>query len=229
MRKFLAVLVVLLVAAVAADRVAAYVADRLLAAQLRTSAGLSSDPAVTVRGVPFLTQVLAGRYDRIDVRARDVERGGARLSDLHVELRGLRLPLSRALSGAVRDVPVDGLAAQVTLTYADVVRGRTELVVRPAGRDLLRVTGSLRVLGITVDAVTRSTVTLQGNDLVVTAQSLSVAGLSNPLVDRALAGRLDLRVPVGSLPFGLRLTGLRVTAAGLVLDARSGPTVLRAP
>ena len=228
MKKLLIALVVLLALAVGADRLAAYVAGQVVASKLRTTAGLATDPAVTITGFPFLTQALAGRYDKIEVEARDVDRGGVRLSRLHVDLLGARIPMRAALSGHVPAVPVEGLRGAVTLTYADLSRGRTSLRVTPLPGNQVAVTGRLTLLGATVTAGTRSTVTLSGNSLVITAQSLSIDGQSSALLDSAIAGKLDLKVPLGTLPYGLRLTSVRITAAGAVVAATSGPTVLQA-
>ena len=228
MRKLFVALVVLLALVVGADRLAAHLAGSAVAARLRSTAGLALDPHVTVTGFPFLTQALAGRYDRIAVEAGGLTRGGVRLSRLHVDLLGVRLPAGQALSGRVRSVPVEGLRATVTVAYADLAHGRDGIVVRPLPGNQVAVSGRLSVLGLTVTASTRSSVTLEGRTLVVTARSLSVDGVGNPLVDRAVAGLLDLRIPLGTLPYGLRLTGVRITAAGAVVDAVSGPTVLTA-
>jgi len=227
-KRLVVVLLVLAVLLVGADRLGAYVAGQVVAAKLRTSAGLAADPSVRITGFPFLTQAIAGRYDRITVDAKDVNRGGAQLSDLTVDLIGARIPARQAISGAVPAVPVEALRGSVTLSYADLVRRHTELVVTPLSGDRARVTGRLTILGQALTASTVSTLSLRGSALVLTAQSVAVEGQSSPLVDRALAGRLDLRVPLGSLPYGLRLMSVHSTADGIVVDASSGPAVLQA-
>lgn len=227
MRRLLTAAVVLLVLLVAADRIGVVVASRVLASKLRTSAALDTDPSVRIRGFPFLTQALNGRYDRLDVETGALRRGGVRLSSLDVSLHGVRVPLSQALSGDVKAVPVEGLTASAVVTYADVARvgDLAGISVAPAGSQVM-VTARLTVLGQSVTATASSSVRLSGRTIVITAQKVTVLGQTNPLLNAALAGRLDLRVPIGVLPYGLGLTGVDVTAAGLVLAARSGPTVL---
>ena len=110
-----------------ADRAGAAVAERVLADELQRSGGLSSRPEVDVRGVPFLTQALGGRYDRIDVVARDVDAGEVAgtqvvVPRLAATLRGARVPLSDALSGAVAEVPVDRVDARVLLPFSVLQR-----------------------------------------------------------------------------------------------------------
>jgi len=73
-----------------------------------------------------------------------------------------------------------------------------------------------------------SRVSLRNGRIAVTARSVRVLGQTTPGLVNALAGVLDLLVPVGRLPYGLTLTGLDVTPQGVVLRAESGPTVLSA-
>ena len=47
--------------------------------------------------------------------------------------------------------------------------------------------------------------------VVLTPQSVQVEGGSNELLDDAVRDQLELRLSVGTLPYGLRLTGVRVT------------------
>lgn len=227
MRRLLTGLVVLALFLVVADRVGVRIAQRQVAHQLRTSAGLTSDPSVSITGFPFLTQAVSGRYNRIELTTGSLRRGGVRLASLTVSLHGVELPLSQALSGTVSAVPVAALTASAVVTYADVasVGSLAGVSVTPTGSGV-RVTARLTVLGQAVEVSTESTVRLSGSSVVITAQRLTVLGQSSSLLDNALAGRLDLRVPIGSLPYRLALTGVHVTPAGLVVDARSGPTVL---
>ena len=90
----------------------------------------------------------------------------------------------------------------------------------------MKVTGSISVLGQDISASASSTVSLDGNDLVLTPQSVSAAGQSSNLIGDAIKGAFRVRVPLGRLPYGLKLTGVKATAAGVVVSAESGPTVL---
>ena len=226
----------LLVLAAVADRVAAAVAARELAAQLQAQAGLAAPPEVEVGGVPFLTQALAGRYDRIDVTARDVPAGEVEgtaltLRTLTATLRGARVPLSDALSGTVSSVPVDRVDARVLLPYDALARraAGASVTVAPAG-DRLRVRGTVRLLGRDVQASALSRLRVDGDALVVTAESFDVGGgLADRLVTRALRERFDLRVELGRLPYGLAVEGVQVQEDGLALTAASADAVLAAP
>jgi hypothetical protein len=228
-RRLVIVLLVLLALLVVADRVALHVAETAVATQAREGADLTSTPTVKVRGFPFLTQALRGRFGRIDVTATDLDRGGVRVSSLKATFRDARIPLREALDGSVTSIPVGSLTATAVVTYADLAhRSRVVgLTIVPEG-DALRVTGRVTMLGQTVQVSALSSVSLKRGRIAVTARSLRVLGQSTPGLVNALAGALDLLVPVGALPYDLKLTSLHVTAGGLQLEARSGPTVLTA-
>jgi hypothetical protein len=229
MRKLLVSALVLVVLAVVLDRVGVRVAQRVVAERMRSSAHLTATPTVTIDGFPFLTQALSGSYERIQVTANDLSRGGVHITTLRAEALGASVPLGDVLSGNVKEIPVTGLTGTALVTYADLARfsGLVGVTITPLA-DGVEVTGRLSVLGMGVRATAVSSVSLKGRYIVVTARSLRVLGQSSPAVLNALGGRLDLRVPVGSLPYGLQLTGLRATGAGVELEARTGPTVLRA-
>jgi hypothetical protein len=228
-RGWLYTLLTLVVLLVAADRISLLLTQRAVAAQLQTSGGLSARPDVSIHGLPFLTQALAGKYDDVEVSASEVTAGGARLSRLDVTLQGVHVPLSDALSGSVHAVPVDGLKATVLLSYADIsaqLRDRG-LTVAPAG-DQLRVSGSVQVLGRTVSASAISSVALSGASVVVTAKRFEVGNaMADRAVTAALAGRFDFVLRVGQLPYGLTMSSLRVRPEGVVATAEAAHTVLR--
>lgn len=229
MRRLLVVLVVLVALLAVADRYLVHLAERTVAKQAQSSAGLRERPTVVIHGFPFLTQAVRGRYQRIDVSATDLDRGGVRLARLDVTLLGLQLPLRDALRGSVTSIAVESLDASAVVSFADLAHrsGVMGMTIEPEGTDL-RVTGRVKVLGQTVSASALSRVSLRGGRIAVTARSVRVLGQTSPGVVNALAGVLDLLVPVGTLPYGLRLTGLEVTPAGVLLHARAGPTVLSA-
>jgi hypothetical protein len=184
---------------------------------------------VSIRGIPFLTQAFAGKYDDVSVSARQVTAGGGRLSKLDVTLRGVHVPLGDALTGSVEAVPVDALRATVLLSYADMagqLRDR-RLTVSPAG-DQVRVSGSVQVLGRTITASALSSVTLSGASVVVTAKRFEVG---NKIADRAvtagLAGRFDFVLRVGQLPYGLTMSSVAVRPEGVVATADASNTVLQ--
>ena len=216
---------------VALDRVGLMVAERAVATEARTSGGLAADPAVKIKGFPFLTQALRGSYDEVEVSAHGIMRGGVTLRSFTADLRDVQVPVADAVKRQLAQVPVSRLTATAVIAYADIASARgvdRKLVVAPSGDGLVRVTGSVSVLGETLSATALSSVRLDGRTVVVTARRFEVGGkAADAALASALAGRLDLRVPVGALPYGLVLTGLTITKDGIVLTAEAGPTILR--
>ena len=228
MKRFLVALVVLLGLLVVADRAGAAVAARAVARQAQAEAALPSEPDVRIGGFPFLTQALAGRYEQVTVTATDVPAGELDLARFSAVLDGVQVPLSDALSGSVASVPVSGLRARAVVAYDELARrsGERQLAVAPAG-DRVRVTGSVEVLGRTLSATAVSRVEVDGGDLVVTAESYEVGNeTADEVLTRALGDRLDLRIPVEGLPYGLEVTGVEVGGDGVAVLARAGRTVL---
>jgi len=226
--KALLALVLLAVLLVVADRSAAALGERALAGELQRTADLAEPPEVSVTGFPFLIQALRGSYDRVEVRAEDVPVADTTLSGLDAVLSGVRVPLSNVLSDSVEQVPVDRLEAQVLLSYDDLSRRSLdrELTVSPDG-DRVRVTGRAQVLDSELEASAVSTVMLQDDEVVVSAESFEVGNeTADRLLTRALRGRFDLRVPVGGLPYGLQVQSLEVTPDGIAARALAQDTVL---
>ncbi len=219
----------LLVAGLVADPVAEGVAEDRVAEALRDRGGLAATPEVDVTGWPFLTQAVSGTYDdvRISLPAEVLGRPEGTTAD--VVLRGVHVPLSDALSGSVREVPVDRIDGTATLSYDLLARELGAGTGLAREGDALRVTRTVEVLGYTVPLTAVATVSLDGQDLLVDVGEASAAGVDVPgfVVDRAGA-LLDLRYPV-ELPFGLRLTGVRPSDGGVDVAVEATDTVLRAP
>lgn len=230
MRKLLVTLVVLAVLAVAADVLAARVAQSRVAAQVQEAVGLPAPPEVEVRGRPFLLQVVRGSYDDVVVRAVDVPGDALSFDRVVAQLQGVEVSLVDALSGSVEAVPVDRVSFRALLGYDDltaVVQDRG-LQVSDAGGGLLRVTGSREVLGQTLAAAAISRPTLEGSTLVVTAERYEVGNdVANDIVSAALGDQLDVRIELAPPPFGLQLTGLLAGPDGVAVTARGTDVVLR--
>src|SRR6266487_4063862 len=75
------VFALLLVALVIADRVAVSAADAAVEKRLAEQAPFdaSNKPDVSIRGFPFLTQALSGKYDDIEVSGDSLDRKSTRL------------------------------------------------------------------------------------------------------------------------------------------------------
>lgn len=224
--KWLVGLLVLVALLVGADRVAEHVAAGVLADRLQT--GLGSRPTVEIYGFPFLTQAVGGSYQRLRVSAPVARREGLSLRDFSATLTGVHVALGDALGGSLSAVPVDRLDAGGLVAYDDLAQlagPGLRLAGDPNG---VRVTGRVAALGRQVDVSAVSSVALAGNTLVVTAGQLTVGGVAvtGPLA-AALRGRLDLRVPLPALPYGVRLASLVAGPQGITVSGGARSVVLR--
>lgn len=214
---------------VAADRGGAWLAARLIADRVQASEHLAQRPEVRVAGTPFLPQLIRGRYQAFDVRARDLRSGPLPLADVDATVTGVRLPLADLVSGSVARVAADQVRARVLVRYADVdaLLADRNLKVAAAG-NVVRVTGTARVLGRDLSASALSDIAVRDGQIVVTARKIETG---NGLADSALSAlassrRFDFTVPGADLPFGLRLDGVRVQPDGLALTASGRAVVL---
>jgi hypothetical protein len=215
-RKLVTALLVLVVLLVVGDRVAVHYVEKSVADRMREDGRLTVTPDVDIRGFPFVTQALRGRYDRVDIHVRDLERNGLTMSRLDVTVRGAKLPLDKVRTAT--DVPVDSLQASGVVTYLELAHesGLAGVTVTPDG-DRVKVTGKIAGAQVTVT----STLTLKGDRIVVTAQSIGAGAVSLPA-----GGVLDFSVRVPQLPYGLHLDSAKAYPDGVHLTASSGVTVL---
>jgi hypothetical protein len=226
-KALLVVVLLLLGLAVVADRVALGIAEDRVGEQIAAKGGLGGTPAVDIAGFPFLTQAVGGRYEevRISLTAAELRQPEGTRAD--VVLRGVHVPLSAALSGSVREVPVDRIDGTATLSY-DLLSAQlgpdTTLAREATG---LRITRTVEVLGRALRLTAVGEVTLDGSDLVVDVDEATGAGVEVPdfLLDPA-ADLLDLRYRVPALPFGLELTAVTPSAEGVDIRVAARDTVL---
>lgn len=226
----LVVLLVLLGLLVVADRAGAAYAAGAIADDVQDSTALDAPPDVEVTGVPFLTQALSGRYERIEVRATDVPADQLQLSRLDATLTGVHAPLSDVLSDDLENIPVESVTARALIPYEELTQRYEdrELIVEPEG-DRLRLTGRLRVFGQTLAAVAVSRVEVEDGDIVIVAEEIGLGeeGDGADVLTEALREQLDLRVPVEDLPYDLTVTAAEVRPDGVALRAEATDVVLR--
>lgn len=229
MRRWLIGLGLLMAVALVTDRAGAALASSAVAEQAQTAAGLAEPPEVAVAGFPFLTQALRGRYDRVEVQATTVAAGDLTVDRLQATFTGVQVPLSQALSGSIERVPVETVEARALVSYAELSRrsGDRQLTVSQADVNRVRVTGQLDVLGGTLSAAAVSRVEVVDGEIVVTAEEYETGDeLDDAVLSRVLGDRLDLRVPVRGLPYGLQVTDVAIEPDGIRVLATATDTVL---
>jgi hypothetical protein len=216
--RFLVAVVVVVGLAVAADRIADAAAERIAATSIEDSQHLSSRPDVAIHGFPFLTQFASATYDDVDVTAHDVPLTGAGRT---LNVASIAVHLSHVTTTASTDfttVAARSATADARVTFDDLARTLGVRVLSSDGAGRLRTSASVSVAGHTVTGAISAAVSassssgLTFSDIRVDAGGVSVSG-----ADTALGAAFRVPIPLSGLPFDVRVTGLDVDAAGLVL------------
>lgn len=240
MRTFLILLAVLVVGLAVADRVAVRAAQDQLASRVIDRGGLSGGSVeVSIHGFPFLTQVIRGRYTDIEVQARGVTLQDVQDLTVSAHLRGVRLSMSDLRASVRPDLPVDSADGYVVVPYDELARrglelgadeGLRALSLRRAGT-AVGVSATITVLGVEVTGSAEAGVSFTDGQpsLAVSAVDLgpldvpdSVARAAVAVLNLALARAIDLP----ALPYGLELTSVSATSAGVRINAAATDVVL---
>ncbi|MEU4536719.1 DUF2993 domain-containing protein [Streptosporangium sp. NPDC023825] len=225
MRKLIGFLLLLLVLVVILDRVAVTGVQREIATQATAKYDLSTPPEVTIEGIPFLTQAIAGRYEEVRVVAGAMTVSGIRLSSVDFTLRGVTASLEDLV---LRPQQVDMRAERVE--GAVVVPLETLNQRAPRGikvsvvGDELSVSGEITVLGqkVPVKAALKVEIVEGGLRLVPGKVTLG-GGIPVPDPERFI----NYRVPIGKLPYNLKLTEVKAVPEGLRISGEASDVPLR--
>ena len=213
-RRLLTTVVVVAVLFVIADRVGVYVAERAAADTIKTSQHLSSSPNVDIAGFPFLTQLVAGDFDKITISADDLPVGDqARELDVsHLKVVLHDVSVSRDFS-SVHAATADATAQ---VTYAELSK-TLGVRVTYAGRDRIRASTSVTVLGRSVSGSITARPQLHGSKLGFGATRIDgVGGLAASLTAE-LNKVFDLDIPFSDIPFNVQLRALRAAPDGITV------------
>jgi hypothetical protein len=141
MRRLVWSLVIIVALLAILDRVALLSAQHDVAERLQADARLNSAPDVSIHGYPFLTQLVAGDYDDVDIVMHDVDSDDVRIDRLSVHVSGAHVSMGDVLSQDRSRVHVDHATAQLLITYADLGISRSAITrVTVTDGDTIRVT-----------------------------------------------------------------------------------------
>ena len=221
MRKALVTCLVLLVVLggifIAGDIVGRRVAQNEIAKNVAAQYRLDHTPEVSIKGFPFLTQALDGRYSEIDINVGKLTEQGVRLTDTTVALKGVTAPMSDAMHGDASKMVADTATSTATIGYDDVNKQAPNNMKVSAQGSALQVRGPYSVLGITRTVSATVTVQPSGRSIRVVPQTVKAGGTAVPigLVRQAFT----FTMPVKGLPLGTRISDVQVKPEGLRVSA----------
>jgi hypothetical protein len=214
MRKGLVVsLIVLVGLVIAADRVGLMVAQDEIAKNVASQYQLDHKPKVSIKGFPFLTQAVGGRYDEIDVNVGDLTQLGVRLTNTQVTLKGVKAPMSDAMKGDSSKMIADTATSTATVGYAEVDKEAPQGMKVSAQGSALEVHGPVTVLGVSRTVTATVTVQPAGRSVRVVPQTVRTSGATIPLA--LVQQAFSFTMPVKGLPLGTRISDVRIEPGGL--------------
>jgi hypothetical protein len=237
-RRGFTVLVVLLILIggllVAADRVAAYEAERTVARQAKQELAAqqistAQDPVVHVEGVPFLTQVVHGRYEKITI---DVVRPSARgitLDDLFVVATGVNASTSALLRGAGQ-ITADNVTGTARLDWDSAQKlidlsqfGGSGATVSALPDGQVQIKAPVTVANVLANLTATGTIQVTGDNAKVHITKVTVDGGGIPSVVQNVLGQitqqLSFTVKIPPLPYHLKVTDVQARPEGVTITA----------
>jgi hypothetical protein len=213
---------------VAADRIAVSYAQSRAASSIQSSQGLTSEPSVSIKGFPFLTQVLRRELREVTVTADDVETapgttsagdGRLRLSRLTADLHDV------VLKGHFTGFVADTATGTALVSYADLSQDAPEGVTvsyggeNAAGTGQVKVTGSIAVpvLGTLRRSVTSEVHVSDGDTVSLHADSVPDAN-TVPGLDKLVRSKIDFSRRLSGLPSSITLKSVTATPAGVEIS-----------
>ncbi|QCX77503.1 hypothetical protein C9F11_19260 [Streptomyces sp. YIM 121038] len=231
-RILLIVVVVLGGLFVAADRFAVSYAESEAADKIKAQEGLSSTPDVSIKGFPFLTQVIGGKLDDVEITMKDYDAKSdgdtIRVADLSATMHGVDF------SSDYSSATADRAAGVARISYDELLKAaKAEPVELPLGAkgEVVGLSdggdGKIKVsvevskggtkLPEPVDVL--STVSVEGDTIRVHADKipdkLNVLGVSVPLPEGLVRDVTDFQEKVSDLPGGIQLDTVQAAPDGV--------------
>jgi hypothetical protein len=239
----LVLLIVIVLLLVAADRVGHSVADDKLAEQVASQAQskdvkLGVQPTADITGFPFLTQVAAGKYDKILVHMRDVTVQSYAIPKLDITANGVHAKTSDVINGN-GPITADTVSGTATVGWGYVNQAAKEQLNQSQVKDVhlsgrngaLDVRMTVTVLGqnLKLTGTAKPTLSDDGKRLQVSFAKLHTTSelpdQAQSVLDNVLK-QLGLQLRLPSLPYGLKLTDVDAQSDGLQITAEAADVTL---
>jgi hypothetical protein len=212
-----AVIVVLLVLVIG-DRVACAIAENEFATQAQQQ-GLPVKPSVDITGFPFLTQLVAKDFTKVNVSASNVPAGPVTISSVNATLTGMHISgFSSSATARVDHITATAFISFGNLVAAGGLPSGTGVTATQDGADKLKITANLA--GILQDTE-EAQITQTG------PRTISIKVLKSGDIGSLLGsfGSFSFSLPQG-VPASLRITHLALNSQGLTVSAAAANAVL---
>lgn len=202
-------LIVILVLLVIGDRVALAVAENQFADQAVKS-GMPVKPSVTIEGFPFLTQLAARDFKKVDISASNIPAGPVNITSVKATLNGMHL--NSSFNGATVDhINATGFISFAALANAGGLSDLGGVTITAQGSDEMKITAN--VGGIVSDTEIAK-ITQTGP----TTISVQVVNSGSPL-SGILSSFGSFTFSIPKLPVAVHIQRIAVTPQGLTLTA----------
>ena len=212
LRNTIIVLLALIVLFVVADRGAVLYAQNQVAQQIQQQGGFEGTPSVSIKGFPFLTQVIAHNIHEITITSDKIKAGPVTITNLNAVITDVKLN-GGFTAGTIGHldgqalIPFSGLTSalggELGGNLGDLASGVT---IKAAGDNKIKASFDLLIVsGSATLKVTRE----PGNKIHI--QLLSSNGLPSAITDQLK----NLTVPIPALPLGMKIQRIQVNANGI--------------
>jgi hypothetical protein len=214
------------------DTLARIGAQTLLERNIQDATGVEVRPEVKVRGLLFLPQVIRGAYSEVHVTTRGITSGPLRIDRVDSQLFDVRVPFHDVLVRDIRRVGIGRSVENLDLTYEDLnaylaATGR-RLMLAPSSDGTVTLSGKVNVLSQNVRVSADATLSVEDDLLRISPQNLGAGPVSLDAASRLLLRqRQTLTVPLGTLPFGHRLTGVEPDQDAVHITAEGAAIVIK--
>jgi hypothetical protein len=212
LRNTIIVILALIVLFVVGDRLAVLYAQNQVAQQFKEQGGFEGTPSVSIKGFPFLTQVIAHNIHEITITSDKIKAGPVTITNLNADITDVKLN-GGFTAGTIGHldgqalIPFSGLTSalggELGGNLGDLASGVT---IKAAGDNKIKASFDLLIVsGSATLKVTRE----PGNKIHI--QLLSSNGLPSQITDQLK----DLTVPIPALPLGMKIQRIQVNGAGI--------------
>jgi hypothetical protein len=215
-RRWLIALVVLILVLVAVDFGAKAFAENAIATKIDSS-GLGTKPSVDIEGFPFLTQVASRDLSQIDINASNFTVKQVVISSLHATATGVR-PNASFNGATISKINGTVVVSFMTVTKLIPIPGLTVTADPADGPDAIKFNSSLGGATGKIEQLSPNTIKVDVGNLT------GLAGLASLIGGSTIASSYTFTIP--TLPAGLVIRSINVTAQGIVATASAQNTTL---